>query len=44
MRLMIFSSCEVSANLLLKSIPTNDYIERMSFILKNVLKNRMNRE
>jgi len=44
-RVTIFSSCEVSAKLLLKSsIPTNDYIERMSSIVKNLLKNRMNRE
>jgi len=34
MRVTIFSSCEVSAKLLLKSsIPTNDYIKRMSTIL-----------
>ena len=44
-RVRIFSSCEVSANLLLKySILNNGYIERMSSILKNVLKNRINRE
>lgn len=35
MRITIFSNREVPANLLLKfSIPTNDYIERMSSILK----------